>query len=436
MLNACPRCQRTFPSEDGNFCPADATRLVPMDSIPVPKDPSDPVIGAAIAGKYEVRRTIADGGMGRVYEARDLRTQRRVAIKILHREVAEDDVNIERFRREFSTSRELDHAHIVDVMDFAGDAVLPGQPGQGWYLVMEYLDGEELRAVLSRQKVLPLPRVIRVVSQVALGLDPAHRRGFVHRDMKPDNVFLVRTHDGDLVKILDFGSVKFTRGQDKGHKLTVLGTTIGSPFYMSPEQAQGLADLDHRADVWAVAVIVYEMLVGKVPFTGPNGPQILFKILGDEPMLPSLASDSAPPQLDDVLFRGLQKKPAARFQTVGELADALGHAFGLQGDHTVWAHTSETDLATQLAAGSVPDAPTTEASSAAPPYGYPSSAEYRPDDRPLGYAPSDVMGFPMGNVSQPLRSPVQPVPTWVYALAGFGFVTLLAAVVTFFVIRH
>lgn len=345
MLNACPQCQRTYPIEGTSFCGSDGTRLVPIDSIPAPRDPADPIVGSQVADRYEVRRVIADGGMGRVYEARDLQVHRRVALKVLHADIAAEDVNIERFRREAETSAALRHPHVVEVFDFAESPTMPGRPKGGWYLAMEYLDGEELRAVIDREKPLALPRVLRVVSQLALALDAAHEGGFVHRDLKPDNVFLVRSEDGDIVKLLDFGSVKFTRGQDKGHKLTVMGTTIGSPYYMSPEQARGSGDLDHRADVWAIAVILYESLVGKVPFGGANGPQILFKILGDEPMPPSLASPNAPEELDDVVVKGLTKDPAKRFQTVGALADALGHAFGLEGDHRRWASTAEASLA-------------------------------------------------------------------------------------------
>jgi serine/threonine-protein kinase len=344
MLNACPTCQRTFPEDEGSFCPADATKLVPLAEAPAPADPKDPLVGATVAGRFELRRIIADGAMGRVYEARELGPERRVAVKILHADVSEEPVNIERFKREAGTSRDLDHAHIVDVIDFDSVPTLPGRPGEVWYLAMEYLDGEELRALLDREKVQPLGRVVRLVSQIALALDPAHANGYVHRDMKPDNVFLVREGDALKVKLLDFGSVKFTKGQDKNNKLTVMGTTLGSPFYMSPEQAQGLPDLDHRADVWAVAVIVYEMVVGRVPFQGMNGPQILFKIIGDEPLPPSMASDTAPAELDDLMLKALQKNPADRYRTCGALADALGHALGLEGSHRDWAAKSEAEL--------------------------------------------------------------------------------------------
>jgi serine/threonine protein kinase len=404
MLNACPRCQRTYPLEGTAFCGSDGTRLVPIDSIPAPRDPADPIVGSQVAERFEVRRIIADGGMGRVYEARDLQTPRRVALKVLHPDIASDDVNLERFRREAETSKTLRHPHVVEVYDFAEAPSMPGRPRGGWYLAMEYLDGEELRAVIDRERLLGVPRVIRVVSQLALALDTAHQGGFVHRDLKPDNIFLVRSESGDVVKLLDFGSVKFTRGQDKGHKLTVMGTTIGSPFYMSPEQAKGAEDLDHRADVWAIAVIIYEALVGKVPFGGGNGPQILFRILGDEPMPPSMASDAAPMEIDDVVVKGLTKDPSRRYQSVGALADALGAAFGLQGDHRRWADLAEADLAAEL-----------DAHKAAAPPPRPATPPPAP--------PGDDPGAPP-NVSS-LRPPAASTPGWIYAAVGLAAVAVL-----------
>lgn len=309
---------------------------------------TDPFLGHILAARYRIDRVVADGGMGRVYEGVELGAERRIAIKILHQDIAQDAVNIERFKREADTSHALEHPHVVEVFDFAQERPAPGRPEGAWYLVMEFLDGDELRAVLDREKTLSPARALRIIAQAALALDAAHAKGFVHRDLKPDNLFLVRDANGDTVKLLDFGSVKFTRGQDRGQKLTVMGTTIGSPFYMSPEQARGAQDLDHRADVWALGVMLYEMVVGKVPFHAANGPQILFKILGEEPEIPSLANDAAPPEWDDVITRALAKDPAKRFQSCGELANAMGHALGLSGVCADWALMSEAQIVAKL----------------------------------------------------------------------------------------
>jgi serine/threonine-protein kinase len=261
--------------------------------------------------------------------------------------VAKDEVSLERFKREYEISALLPHEHIVSVLDFQRD------PTSGtWLLVMEFLDGEELRYVLKREKVLSPERLVRMVSQVAIGLDGAHGRGLIHRDLKPDNIFLCGTREGDVSKLLDFGSAKDTAGNRK--KLTVLGTTIGSPYYMAPEQAQGLESLDARADVFALAAVTYECITGQVPFVGSNGPSILLAILTKDPVPPTVKGSGGkypvPPGLDDVLEVALAKNPAIRTPTVGAFADALGHAYGLTGDHKQWAATPLQQLGTQIGA--------------------------------------------------------------------------------------
>lgn len=343
-MKSCPKCQRVYPNDAG-FCAADGTGLVFTSMVPV-ESSDDPRIGKRLCGRYEVRRVIADGGMGRVYEGVDKQTDTRIAMKVLHVEVADDEVSRERFRREFEVSSKLPHEHIVNVLDFQQD---PGT--KEWVLVMDFLDGEELRVVLKREKTIPPERVIRMLSQTALGLDAAHGINFVHRDLKPDNIFLCGTRDGDVVKILDFGSVKDKNTDAK--KLTVLGTTIGSPYYMAPEQAQGLDTLDRRADVFALAAIAYECICGEVPFPGNNGPSILLAILTQDPVPPSekckrLASPP-PPALDDVMEEGLAKNPNIRTQSVGLFVDAVGRAYGLDGDHRGWAKTPQRELARMIA---------------------------------------------------------------------------------------
>jgi serine/threonine-protein kinase len=326
---------------DAGFCPADGTALIQTSLVPLAASADDPRIGARLCGRYEIRRVVADGGMGRVYEGVDKQTDTRIAVKVLHDDVSRDDVALERFKREYEISANLPHDHIVKVLDFQRDSV-----AGVWLLVMEYLDGEELRFVLKREKTIPPERVIRMLSQVAFGLDEAHAKQFVHRDLKPDNLFLCGTREGDHVKLLDFGSVKDKNTNAK--KLTVLGTTIGSPYYMAPEQAQGLDTLDARADVFALAAIAYECLTGRVPFEGTNGPSILLAILTKEPDPPSIKGKNAaippPPTLDNVMEEALAKNPNIRTKTVGALADAVGHAYGVTGDHRQWAVISQAEL--------------------------------------------------------------------------------------------
>jgi serine/threonine protein kinase len=289
---------------------------------------------------------VADGGMGRVYEAIDKQTDSRVALKMLHEDVSKDEIALERFKREYEISSLLPHDHIVRVIDFQRDMV-----SGSWFLAMEFLDGEELRLALKREKVLPPERLIRMMSQVAIGLDGAHEKNFIHRDLKPDNLFLCGSREGDTVKLLDFGSVKDQSGNRK--KLTVLGTTIGSPYYMAPEQAQGLESIDRRADVFALGALAYECITGEVPFAGNNGPSILLAILTKDPVPPTAKAKGGkypvPPKLDDVMEEALAKNPNIRTKSAGALADAIGHAYGLSGDHLQWAKTPQAELAGQIA---------------------------------------------------------------------------------------
>ena len=200
-MKACPVCGRLYPVDAG-FCPVDGAQLSSATQVPVQSSDDDARIGQIMCQRYQVRRVVADGGMGRVYEAIDMVERRHVALKILHPEVATDEVALERFKREFEVSRQLPHLHIVEVLDFQ-----PTHDGS-YALIMEFLHGEELRSTLKREQVIPPERVVRMVSQAALALDGAHNRKFVHRDLKPDNIFFCQTSEGDIVKILDFGSVK------------------------------------------------------------------------------------------------------------------------------------------------------------------------------------------------------------------------------------
>jgi serine/threonine-protein kinase len=350
--------------------------------------------------------------MGRVYEALDLVERRSVALKVLHRDVAEDEVSVERFKREFSVSTTLPHKHIVEVTAFT-----PTSDGT-FALVMEFLYGEELRATLKREGVIPPARVVRMVSQVAIALDAAHGMKLVHRDLKPDNIFLCQTRDGDIAKILDFGSVK-----DKGEsakKLTVLGTTIGSPFYMAPEQAQGLDTLDQRADVWALAAITFECITGRVPFAGNNGPSILLEILTKEPKPPSDVGREqkypVPPTLDPVMAQAFKKMPALRTPSVGAFADSVAWAYGIEGPHTYWATVPEGEIAARIqerlpalmAASLPPRGPTDAADS------------FFGEDGALGAAGGGASAMAPGHAGA-----YGPAPAGVYA--GQGSVDLAAA---------
>jgi eukaryotic-like serine/threonine-protein kinase len=344
-VRACRVCGRLYP-DDARFCPIDGQGLYSATQVPVSIDDSSGRVGQLLFERYQVRRIVADGGMGRVYEALDLVDQRHVALKVLHPEVAMDAIAVERFKREFEVSAELTSVHSVDVLDFR-----PTRDGS-YALVMEFLYGEELRATLRRERQIAPERVVRMLAQVALALDEAHDKDLVHRDLKPDNLFLCQTSDGDIVKVLDFGSVR--DNGESAKKLTVMGTTIGSPYYMAPEQAQGLDTLDRRADVWALGAIAYECLTGEVPFKGVNGPSILLEILTREPTAPSQVTTPSrvdiPQGVDEAILGALKKAVGLRTESAGRLADDVGHAFGLDGDHRDWAVTTEQQLSRLITA--------------------------------------------------------------------------------------
>jgi serine/threonine protein kinase len=288
---------------------------------------------------------------------------------------------------------------------------------------MEYLEGEELRMLLKREKVLSPERLVRMLSQTAIGLAAAHDRKIVHRDLKPDNVFLCGTHEGDRSKILDFGSV---RDNSVGaQKLTVIGTTIGSPYYMSPEQAQALPSLDHRADVWSMAAITYECLTGTVPFIGSNGPAILVAILSEEARPPSAAGAiyRVPTTLDPVMEDALAKSADHRLASVGALADRVGRAYGLEGDHVEWATISQEDLGARIRAGVRGAVARHEEERARIPDTNAMDAAFRTEDPfkagsaggPAAFSDDLVMGVPKGT------------PGWIFA--AVGAVAILVGVV-------
>lgn len=334
MSRLCPKCNRSYPDTVA-FCGYDGTITIQVQDTA----DFDERLGEQLGG-YVVVARVADGAMGRVYEGRHPETKERVAIKVLHSDTVKDQVAIERFKREYETATEMHHPHIIKVLEF-------GETTDGsYFMTMEYLEGEELRKSLDREGIQPLDRVIRIVSQVATALDYAHSFGFIHRDLKPDNVFLCRASDGDIVRILDFGSVKLQ--VETGAKLTALGTTLGSPYYMSPEQARGALDVDQRSDVFALSAILYEMLTGKIAFGAANVAQILVKIMTESPPPASSLNSTVPQSVDDVIDKGLRKDKERRYETTVQLADALAAAFGLGESAVVWANRPQLEIAAAL----------------------------------------------------------------------------------------
>ena len=276
----------------------------------------DDLLERVLGGTYKITKKIGEGGMGIVYQAEHVRLPKSFAVKVLSAAVAPESELYHRFRREAEICSRLKHEHIVDVVDF--NLTEDGRP----YLVMELLEGEDLATRLDLAGRLPIEKVIDILGQVTSALTEAHEQGVVHRDLKPQNIFLCqRRHQDDYVKLVDFGISKI---QGAGSVLTATGAFVGTPVYMSPEQTgAGGAKVDHRTDIYALGVITYQLLTGRLPFEGENFAQLVLSIISKPaPSLTAVAPD-LPPAVDAVIQRALAKDPAARFQTATAFYDAL-----------------------------------------------------------------------------------------------------------------
>ena len=276
--------------------------------------------GMVLEGAYRLVRLIGRGGMSVVFEGVQLRLNKRVAIKVMPLSAMADKVALARFRREAEITSKLGHPHLVHVSDFG--TAESGQP----YLVMEYLEGEDLDQRLQRTPRLPLPTVARIVVQTASALGAAHAQNVVHRDLKPANIFLLQIPgEPDFVKVLDFGISKIKTGHTR--RLTGVHTTVGTPSYMSPEQITGRHDdIDHRADQWALACITWEMLCGHPPFVADDMTAMFYQITRIDP--PSLAKEvpELPPEAEAILRRALSRQHVDRYPSIREFAHSFASA--------------------------------------------------------------------------------------------------------------
>ena len=219
----------------------------------------DPMMGSVLAERYAIVRKIGEGGMGAVYEARHAVIGKRVAVKVLLEKFLENQELMARLLQEARMASSIGHENIVDVTDYGTT-----KDGRA-YVVMEFLDGESLAQLVIRDAPLPVERSLNILRQVSSALTAAHAKGIVHRDVKPENIYLVRRGDLDFVKVVDFGVSKAVHASDEGperQRLTRTGTVLGTPLYMSPEQARGGEDVDHRADIWSAGLLLYECLTG------------------------------------------------------------------------------------------------------------------------------------------------------------------------------
>jgi serine/threonine-protein kinase len=275
----------------------------------------DPVSGSVVGGKYRLERALARGGMGSVWAGRHLGLDSPVAVKFMMPSAAEAVSSRARFAREAKAAASLRSPHVVQVLDY--DAT-----GDAPYIVMELLEGEDLGQRLHRCGRLGLPEVASIVRQLAKGLVLAHEAGIVHRDLKPGNVFLAKVGAEEVVKVLDFGVAKETRVDATDAQTTTTGVVVGSPSYMSPEQARG-GDIDTRSDLWSLGVVVFQAVTGQRPFDGANLADVLVRICSDPVPRATRVLPDLPFEIDGFFDRALCRSPDGRFQDARTLADAL-----------------------------------------------------------------------------------------------------------------
>lgn len=275
-----------------------------------------------LAGKYKILKKIGEGGMGSVYIANQEPIDRKVAVKVLLGKLAEDEISVRRFEQEARAISKMQHPNTVTIYDFG--RTVDAHDEERLYIVMEYLKGRTLTQVLRAEGQLSGARASRILRQVCASLADAHTAGIIHRDLKPDNIFLTEVGgDADWVKVLDFGVAKLADAESAG-TLTQTGMIFGTPKYMSPEQAEG-KPLDFRADVYALGVILFELLTGRPPFVADTPVGLLLKHISQPPpsfseLRPDLQVD---PRLEAITMKALAKKPEDRFQIVQELAGEL-----------------------------------------------------------------------------------------------------------------
>jgi serine/threonine protein kinase len=382
-MRRCPQCSQTYGNTDV-FCSQDGTLLLPVEAL----------VGTVLDGKYRIDALKGIGGMGEVYRATQLNLERTVAVKLMRGDFSTDELMGERFKREALAVGRLNHQNITTVFDYGIEATL------GAYLVMEFLVGRTLNEELKSAGRMEPADAIHIIRQACSAVNAAHVEGVIHRDLKPDNVFLVTTpSDGLLVKILDFGIAKFYgEAETEGMTLTEMGTVIGTPIYMSPEQCKG-EDLDPRSDIYSLGCVLFEMLTGRPPFTGPNISALIVQHATELPPPPSSLYPAVPRPLEDALMKALAKDREERYQTAAEFGDALAAAWEASASEYVRLPTL--DFPAGMAAQVISDAVEVSTPQRATPSSVPVLG---PLERPIGVPPADgrwrIASLPFNNLAR------------------------------------
>jgi len=310
-MKYCPVCDRKY-DDEMRLCGFDGT---PLEPVRQEGSIGDRYIGRTIKGRYQIIKKLGEGGMGAVYLAEQISMARKVALKILQGNYANDEEFIGRFRREARLAASLNHPYIVTVHDFdqGEDELL--------FIAMEYVDGQRLTDIIRRDGPLDIGRAVRLGVQIAEGLEAAHRMGVIHRDIKPENIMVVGDEDVEKVKLMDFG---IARLRDTGgmSRLTRAGVIMGTPAYMAPEQAEG-AEVSERTDVYALGIVLYEMLSGSVPFRASTPGAVLVKQIREAPLELRKLRREVPSAVERVVMQALEKEPEKRQRDMREIAQGL-----------------------------------------------------------------------------------------------------------------
>jgi serine/threonine-protein kinase len=370
-------------------------------------------VGDVIAGKYRLDALLGEGGMGTVWRALNLQLDAPVAVKLIRGEL--DRLSLaKRLKQEARAAAKLGHSAIVRVFD-VGESEL-GDP----YIVMELLSGRTLGGLLASERRLSSVRTVQLLLPVADALVVAHAKGIVHRDLKPDNIFITAEGEQLQPKLLDFGIAKLADEAGQAQHLTQAGAVLGSPEYMSPEQARGQDNIDHRTDIWSFCVVLYETLSGTSPFKGANYNSLLRAIVEDEPisLLTLLAADQP---LWEIVRRGLSKDAAQRFSTMSELGQALAAWLMSQG---IFEDASGVSLDSKwISRSSQPSAQRASRASLASLAGIPPESGVRMAQTALGAAPTVNLALSPVAVATPAQ-PVQKPRIWIalgiFAVAAGG----------------